>query len=1144
MLYMSFIATMGIIFNSLPVWSMDSEMKAGNNKDKLFELLNKELSYNYKRFADSSFVPYYMNFRVNDVHVFHVSAGMGSLTRSSSDRRIYFVPQIRIGNEDLDNFIDLQNGAPSNMNNPPGAVFLPLNYSESIDGLKEIVRKELDSRYKFAVRAFEDARSRIALGNISKDTAGAFSKVPIIKDYSKPTDYLNYVEDKMEEWKSRVVLYSRLFMDNKDVVNSTVSVTYEMRRILFLSTEGTLIAENRPSIILNISAYGMADDGMTLPLNRNYFAFEFDDLPSDKELRNEIKSISAKVSELVNAPVVQPYTAPALLSGGAAGVFFHEIFGHRIEGQRLKNDNDGQTFKHMTGKSVLSELLSVYDDPSMSYFNGIPLYGHYKYDDQGVAGEKTVVVENGVLKNFLMTRTPINGHSFSNGHARADFVNDPTSRQANLIIESHENHTDDQMLKLLKEQIISEGKEFGFYFKEVTGGFTVTSSMSVNSFNVHPLEVYKVYGDERPNELVRGVDLIGTPLSMFSNIIRAGGTYEVFTGVCGASSGDIPVTSVAPSVLVSKVEVQSKPKSVSTPYLLDRIDYGEAFLGINDIAEDANLHENNIFEAMSLELERTMDINKKAGNLSGAIAPARVQFTLAEVSSANASVYNNGLVASRKSGPRRFSAVNLYVGDSLFSSDYSYTGKWVASPAAVPIWNDVIALRNAFRFNVDRAYKFAVDVYNSKQIGYSSASLPMVERDLPDFLPLQSIVNTMDESANNEYLACNDELDDERCSALGLKVAALLDKFPGLLNPRVSITEQTTVYYIVDNEGTRAKIPVTAANINISASAMGPKGLVWDFDNIFASSFNKLPSFEVISDKVNCFAERLLESTDAEVFDDYYLGPVLFEETSVTSIFLNNLLDKNGLFAHRKPIRVTSSVLSPENVSQFKDLRTLESRVGGRIMDTSLDIVNYTDEDYLKEDQLSRAGLKNGIEQLLGGYKIDVQGVRPPVEIDIVNSGVLCNVFSNRVPTVSSRQSKGSMRPGLSDNGPSAMLSPGILVVDVNANSGNEVLGRSELRKELLKRASEQGYEYAYIIRKYMGGSNQVVYKISVEDGSEVPVVGASVSPVLLNRMMNIGPRSFTNELFFENLMFGNTIPMSVILPNGVIFNDVEIQRQ
>ena len=236
----------------------------------------------------------------------------------------------------------------------------------------------------------------------------------------------------------------------------------------------------------------------------------------------------------------------------------------------MKSDTDGQTFKKMIGKYVLPADLQVADDPTLTSYAGTDLNGFYKYDDQGVKAQRVNLVSDGILKDFLMTRTPLDGHPVSNGHARAEAGYDPVSRQSNLIVETKNHKTEEELRALLLEEVKKQGKEYGYFFKEVSGGLTYTAKGGNNSFFVTPLEVYRIYLDGRPDELVRGVDLIGTPLSMFSNIIYAGGESQVFTGMCGAESGQIPVTAISPTILVNKVETQRKAKSQDMLPILPR----------------------------------------------------------------------------------------------------------------------------------------------------------------------------------------------------------------------------------------------------------------------------------------------------------------------------------------------------------------------------------------------------------------------------------------------------------------------------------------------------------------------------------------------------------------------------------------------
>jgi TldD protein len=114
---------------------------------------------------------------------------------------------------------------------------------------------------------------------------------------------------------------------------------------------------------------------------------------------------------------------------------------------------------------------------------------------------------------------------------------------------------------MLISEVKRQGKKFGLFFDDISGGFTNTTRYSPQAFQVTPVIVYRVYTDGRPDELVRGVDLIGTPLTSFSKIIAADDKPEIFNGFCGAESGFIPVSAISPAILISQIEVQKRAKS-------------------------------------------------------------------------------------------------------------------------------------------------------------------------------------------------------------------------------------------------------------------------------------------------------------------------------------------------------------------------------------------------------------------------------------------------------------------------------------------------------------------------------------------------------------------------------------------------------
>jgi predicted Zn-dependent protease len=265
---------------------------------------------------------------------------------------------------------------------------------------------------------------------------------------------------------------------------------------------------------------------------------------------------------------VEPYIGPAILVNKASGVFFHEIFGHRIEGHRQKSEFEGQTFTKKVGEKILPDIISVYDDPTLTTFNGKDLNGHYMYDDEGVAAQRVTVVENGILKNFLMSRSPVEGFPQSNGHGRRQYGRSIVSRQGVLYIKSFNEVSFEKLREKLKEECKKQDKPYGLIFYDIAGGFTLTGRGGAQTFKVIPLFVMRVYVDDRPDEVVRGVDIVGTPLLSFSKIQLTGDDYDVFNGTCGAESGMIPVSAISPSIFVSEIEVEKKAKAQDKPPIL------------------------------------------------------------------------------------------------------------------------------------------------------------------------------------------------------------------------------------------------------------------------------------------------------------------------------------------------------------------------------------------------------------------------------------------------------------------------------------------------------------------------------------------------------------------------------------------------
>lgn len=540
-----------------------------SGQDRLLDLLKREMSHQMQELQQQELPPYYMNYRMVDEYATRITTAFGVLMDDTYKHERTLVPQIRIGSKEFDNFKKRAMGCKITFWEGPSYAVLPLDENNNENAIRQAIWQEVNSRYKFAVEMYQQAKASMKINVEEDDKSPCFSEAPVETYYEKPLPEAQLHIDR-EAWIKRLKEISAVFQNQPKLLEGEAYLQYIVKRIYFIDTDGTAVVQNQTRARILVSGMTKADDGMKLPLSLSYFAYCPEDLPSNEQIIAETQQLVKKLLELREAPIVEPYTGPAILSGASGGVFFHEIFGHRIEGQRMKEEDDAQTFKTMVGKPVLPADMQVYADPTLKEYAGEKLNGHYKYDDQGVKAQRVDVVVDGKLNEFLMTRTPLDGHPRSNGHARAALGYDPTSRQSNLIVETKDPKSEAELRRMLIAEARAQGKECGYFFKEVTGGFTMTGRMMANSFNVIPVEVYEIYVDGRPDRLVRGVDLIGTPLSMFSNIIHAGGESQVFTGTCGADSGGVPVTATSPTILVKKVEMQKQDKSADLPPILEK----------------------------------------------------------------------------------------------------------------------------------------------------------------------------------------------------------------------------------------------------------------------------------------------------------------------------------------------------------------------------------------------------------------------------------------------------------------------------------------------------------------------------------------------------------------------------------------------
>lgn len=503
--------------------------------------------------------PYFISYQISDSYRVSISAAYGSLLNCDETRTRILDVDVRVGSHKLDNSHTLRGRYDFDFSFP-----VEISLEDDPAAIKSAIWLETDKKYKAAAEKLIQVKANLGVSVKEEDQSDDFSK-------EKPGKYIGEIETvspDISAWKEKVKKHSALFNTFPAVYSSRVSLQSTADNKYFVNSEGTSLQHGYPFWRLNIYARTKAEDGMDLYKYRSFEARTLDRLPDDKTIQAAVVKLAKDVLALREAPLMEPFTGPAILLGRASGVFFHEIFGHRIEGHRQKDESDGQTFTKKVNEPILPTHISVYDDPTLKQYKGDDLNGHYLYDDQGVKAERVDVVKSGILKNFLMSRSPIENFPRSNGHGRAQPGRQPVSRQGNLVIESSKTVPWEKLRRMLIEECKSQGKDYGLIFDDVAGGFTFTGRYMPQAFNVTPITVYRVYVDGRPDELVRGVDLIGTPLTTFSKIIACGEKYEAFNGTCGAESGGVQVSAVSPPVLTTQIEVQKKHKASEKPPVL------------------------------------------------------------------------------------------------------------------------------------------------------------------------------------------------------------------------------------------------------------------------------------------------------------------------------------------------------------------------------------------------------------------------------------------------------------------------------------------------------------------------------------------------------------------------------------------------
>jgi TldD protein len=537
-----------------------------NAPDKASPLLDIMRSENEREMAALSKTPepaYYLAYQLVEQRIVNLEAEGGALVTDNDDTQRNLDVEVRVGSPHLDNTRQISDDT-NGLNAPLTRRGLVPFGSDKV-AITNALWLETDRRYHEAVSE---------LGYVKQDQQTLAAKKTNDDDFSaEPKE--TYVEaparlefDKAQ-WVDRLKRCSaKALTPQGKATRGNCGVVFQLNTSYFVNSEGSVIQQSWTNAQLSVSVGVKADDGMNLARLEQRFGKTPADLPGDAVVDQMIKTVTADLDALHDAPLAEPYVGPAILEGRAAGVFFHEVFGHRIEGHRQKDLTSGQTFASYVGKDIAPAWLSVYDDPQIVTLNGVQLNGFFRFDDEGVRAHHVQLIDHGKLVGFDMGRNPIQGFPHSNGHGRRSIGLPPVARQGNLVVEASKSVERPELEKMLIDQINAQHRPYGMIFTDISGGVTNTSAFAPQAFKVNPVMAYRLYPDGH-KELVRGIDISGTPLVALQSIRAASREVETFNGVCGAESGWVPVSASAPSLLLDKLEVEKGFIPPDRPPILD-----------------------------------------------------------------------------------------------------------------------------------------------------------------------------------------------------------------------------------------------------------------------------------------------------------------------------------------------------------------------------------------------------------------------------------------------------------------------------------------------------------------------------------------------------------------------------------------------
>ncbi|MDO5572143.1 MAG: metallopeptidase TldD-related protein [Bacteroidales bacterium] len=1064
--------------------------------EKLISVIKDEMQRNMDVLSKQEIPAYYLSIRITQAKTIDIRCKSGAKISQNKQNDLNFCITMRVGSKEKDNtHVDYMNKTFFNV--------LPIEFNE--EAIRTTLWQTIDNLYKTAKTSYQQMQTNLATRSIELEKANDFTDEEVSFYYEKPNgfDLKTYNIQPVENLISKINV---IVEANDDVIDNALNCSLRDEREIFIDTEGSQVCQNHQFFQLISSIYALCDDGMIVNQYRSFCSPDLNKLPDENEVDKQIKEMSENISKTKRAPIADSYNGPIILSGQAAGVFFHEFLGHRIEATRMRSSNDGQTFKKKLGQEVLSDKISVVFDPNIKDFNGKPLIGGYVYDNEGVKGQRVEVIKDGILKGFLTNRTPIEGFPKSNGHGRGFYRSSTVARQSNMFISS----PNAKSAKELREDFINllkkENKEYGYLIKEISGGVTQTSAYSTNSFNINPLLTYKIYADGRQDEIVRGLNIIGTPLNAMSKISSCGNDYEIFNGICGAETGSVLVSSVSPSIIVSSMETQKSVNQNKKKAVLDAPKDDSSVLFDNDV----------VLSAMKKEIDRTLTI--KNDN------PKLIPFFASCVSSEQIDSYS---VSARDGKIDRESDyinpiqcnIRLLLNNNHETQElgtaswYTVLGNYsslIENLISLPFEKNELAIRKELWKTIDNIYSNSIAVYNQKINTIANTKIPKEYEGLDDF--------DKNENPPLEFLQKDSiKIDENILKQTAIKASKVLrnkcvENNIAFLKSVANANYGSNIERVYTTEGNVSRIYKGIGTLSFSINGIDKEGtLINKSINICIQDPLKAISDENIEKACDKLVSDVCLSLNPKKDDKSYFGPVLIRgnySPVLTTIFNSN---SNTMSFMARPIFNSYS-------NEYPQMLSMKDR---KVVSKHLSIYSVVGSDKIND-------AKN-----FNYSPIDFEGTATPKELVVIEKGILKNLMKGRAPLPDYPASTGHFTNKIAWK----------VISD-------KCYAKDKLKKQLIKLAKDETLPYAYIIDY---GNSDITnnynddkisfYQVNLKTGEETLVTGVSLSDSFKNLRVLRNVFGTSNQYKTYYIDF-NAKTHSYIAPDQILLEDVDLIRK